>query len=48
MKRLIADTTLSLLIACALWAGSAIASAADQPSPRIYENQLTRLADPEP
>ncbi len=46
MNRLVSQATLILLIACI--AAAEIAVAADQPSSRVYENQLTPLANPKP
>jgi len=46
MNRLISNATLILLIACTVAAESA--NAAEQPSSRVYENQLTLLTDPKP
>ena len=46
MNRLIPNTCLILLIACTVAVESA--NAAEQPSSRAYENQLTLLAEPKP
>ena len=46
MNKLIPKATLILLIACTAVAETA--GAAGQPSSRVYENQLTPLANPKP